>query len=57
MIEILVEDKSTDVETRSLEPKCNQIQEVYKLAEYETLGRCILTAKVAQLFDKCLYLG
>ena len=33
-----------------LESECNQIQEVYELAEHDTLRRCILLTEVVQLF-------
>ena len=45
------------LESSVLESERNQIQEVYELAEHDTLRRRVLLAEVVQLFHECLDLG
>ena len=45
------------LESSALEPERDQIQEVYKLTEHDTLRRRVLLAESIQLFHECLDLG
>ena len=45
------------LESSILEAECDQIQEVYELAEYDALRRRVLLTEVTQLFHKRLDFG
>lgn len=49
--------QATHLEPRALQPIRNEIEEVNKLAEDETLGRRVLQPEIAQLLDERLDLG